>query len=334
MEGNKDTPWDRSILYAIAAACVLGIIIVGAFVIRGVPSEGFSELYFEDPEGLPTLVDAGKPVNFTFVVVSHEGRPTMYRYNVTYDEKLIQSGNFSLQPSPSERVAIEGINKKTIKIRLVPNETSLVRMDIPVNTESRMKYNAGLGTVANYGTGLGRINVITSPRGYSVIVWGENNTTRQVDVNLPSMSDKILFPGMSRGGSQDFLIFDTSKKETFRTNITSISQVGDPSRLSPLDNTSLLSKYGYKVRREIWSISNDYGNLDVLQTIREANYRYAFKKVSVKVTSEESVILGVDATAGAGTVSGEKILPSGYEIHFWVIVRDARDTDKLMAGTM
>ncbi|MDM7934093.1 MAG: hypothetical protein QUS08_01715 [Methanothrix sp.] len=330
MVGDDGTTKDRSILYAIAAACILGIIIVGALVLRGAPSEGFSELYFEDPEGLPTVAEVGEPIDFAFVVVSHEERPTQYRYNVSYNKKTVLKGEFSLRPAKIEQNYIEGINKKTIKVRLIPNETSLRMMDKPADAESKMRYNTGLGTVYTYGTGPGKINVVTSPKGYSVILWGENNTTRQIDVDLPGTSAKILVPGMSRSSSQDFLVFDTNKRETFRTNYTTIDQVGDSTRLIPLDNGSL-SSYGYTIKREIWNITNDQGNVDVLQRSITTNYRYEFKKVMVNVTSEDSVVLGAEESRTASIATGENEIPSEYEIHFWVIVRDRLDTKRLLS---
>ena len=67
---------DKTIIYAIIAACVLGIVVIGALVVftwtSGAMSESFSELYFESPKDLPSVVDVGEPVDFTFSVVSQE----------------------------------------------------------------------------------------------------------------------------------------------------------------------------------------------------------------------------------------------------------------------
>jgi len=332
MEGNSDKPNNRSILYAIIAACVLCIIIVGALVVLKTENpEGFSELYFENPEDLPTVVEAGEPVDFAFVVVSHEDKLTTYKYNVTYDKNLINSGNFTLMPPPKNLAALEGINKKTIRIRLVPNETSLVRIDRPFETVSRTTQNIDTGTIVSYSAGPGKVNIITSPKGYSVIVWGENNITQKIDVDLPGTSDKIIFPGISRGSSQDFLIFDTAKQGRFRTNISNISQVGILCNPELLDNGTV-SNYGYKVQHEIWDISNNYGYLDMLKKTIEENYRYEFKKVSVNVASEKSVIIQADEKRTADVSSGELAPPSEYEIHFWIIVMGNYDTERLLAS--
>ena len=52
MEGNdktSETGKNKTTVYAIIAACVLGIIIIGAFVLyASTSSQGFSELYFEN----------------------------------------------------------------------------------------------------------------------------------------------------------------------------------------------------------------------------------------------------------------------------------------------
>jgi hypothetical protein len=76
------------LIYAIAAACILGIIVMGALALSNHNSEGFSELYFENSDEFPMLVDIGNKVKFEFTVVSHEKERCKYRCNVSYDGGL------------------------------------------------------------------------------------------------------------------------------------------------------------------------------------------------------------------------------------------------------
>jgi hypothetical protein len=124
MEGNdkdKDTGNNKTIVYAIIAACILGIIVIGALVLYGGTSEGFSELYFEDPDELPRIVNAGEDVRFNFTLVSHEMTPLTYKYNITFDDELIEESNTSLEPG----------NNKTFDIVFVPRNSSLIPFDMP-----------------------------------------------------------------------------------------------------------------------------------------------------------------------------------------------------------
>lgn len=124
MEGNdkgKDTGNGKAIVYATIAACILGIIVIGALVLNSNTSEGFSELYFEGPEELQKIVNAGENVKFNFTLVSHESRPLTYKYNVTFDDKLIKEDDISLEPGENE----------TLNVAFVAQNSSLVPFDVP-----------------------------------------------------------------------------------------------------------------------------------------------------------------------------------------------------------
>ena len=156
MEGKEKT-----IVYAFAAACILGIIIVGALVLTShTTEEGFSELYFKDPDMLPSVVKIGDKIDFAFTTVSHEKKQTAYDYRVTYDGHDIRSGSFSLEPSSS----------KTINVSMTPKNSSLVKMTDPVVNLSKMKYNATLGTISSQDYGFDRMKILTSPNGYSLVL--------------------------------------------------------------------------------------------------------------------------------------------------------------------
>lgn len=113
MEGTEKT-----IMYAIAAACILGIVIVGALALTShTTEEGFSELYFKNPDMISRVIKIGDKIDFAFTTASHEKKQTAYDYRVTYDGHNIRSGSFSLEPSSS----------KTINVSMTPRNSSLVK---------------------------------------------------------------------------------------------------------------------------------------------------------------------------------------------------------------
>ena len=122
MEGTR-----KFIVYAIAAACILGLIIVGALVLTShTTEEGFSELYFKNPDMISRVIKIGDKIDFAFTTVSHEKKQTAYDYRVTYDGHDIRSGSFSLEPS----------SYKTINVSMTPKNSSLVKktdLDVVVN---------------------------------------------------------------------------------------------------------------------------------------------------------------------------------------------------------
>jgi hypothetical protein len=307
MEGNKKT-----IVYAFAVACIFGIIIVGALVLTShTTDEAVTELYFKDPGTLSSMVKIGDKIDFAFTL-SHEKKQTAYNYRVTYDGNDISSGSFSREPS----------SFKTINVSMTPKNSSLVLMTGPVVSLSEMKYNAALGTISSQGYGLDRMKILTSPNGYSLILWGANNTTKQMDVNMPG---KFILPiRLQIMDGVGLLIFDPKLKESYNTSLRTLIPEGGQEVTSPSDGQSL-SNLGYTIRRDDWNIVNDRGNIDILHKNSSTIYRYAFKKVSVKVSSTGSEISGTGESAKPAVSDTQT--DSEYEIHFWIVVKE--DPDKL-----
>jgi hypothetical protein len=304
---------EKSIVYALAAACILGIVIVGALVLTShTTEEGFSELYFNDPDTIRNMVKIGDKIDFTFTTASHEKRQTAYDYKVTYDGHEIRSGSFSLEPSSSN----------TINVSLTPKNTSLVIKTDPIVNQYKIKYNAALGTISNQGYGVDRMKILTSPNGYSLILWGANNTTRQIDVNLPG---KFILP-IKLQNADDFnlLILDPKRKESYNTTIRTVIPERDQKNTAPSDG-QYLSDLGYTIRRDDWNAVNDRGNIDFQYKLSKTIYRYAFQKVSVKVSSTGSEIRGAGESAKPAV--SDTRTGSEYEIHFLIIVKE--DPDKL-----
>ncbi len=309
---------DKITVHAVAAACILGIIIVGALALasRTTP-EGFSELYFNDPDAIPSMIKIGEKIDFAFTIVSHEKKQTIYDYSVTYDGNNIRSGSFSLVPTSTTQY------KKTINVSLTPNSSSLVEIADPVVNRSRMRYNAALGTASCGAPDSNRIDLITSPNGYSLISWGTNNTAKQIDITTPG---KFILPIRlqldSISDDAGLLIFDPKLKESCNTSLRTIIPEGSQENIKPSDGLSL-SKLGYTIRCDNWDIVNDRGNIDVLHTNISTTLRYAFKKVSVKVSSTESEIHAPGEAAKPA--DNDMQVGSEYEIHFWILVKEDLD---------
>jgi len=59
----------RTIVYAIAAACILGMIIIGALVLTSdMTEEEITELYFENLNTLPHVIQKGDKIDFAFTL--------------------------------------------------------------------------------------------------------------------------------------------------------------------------------------------------------------------------------------------------------------------------
>ena len=307
----------KNLIYAIIVVCILGIIVVGALALFSHTSEGFSELYFANPDELPKLVDIGDNVKFEFIVASHETNRSYYRYNVSYDGRIIKSGSFILMPE--ERVeAPPSSNKETIMVNLIPNISSLVKIDNPNVELSRFRCNAPFGIVSSQGTGIDNGNIVITPNGNHILFFSKNDTTRQMGINLPYKSIIPVYLQLSALSTQKgLLMFDPTKKESYSTNDSSLEQLGDPSTLN-LNISNSLSDFGYIVRKDEWSINNEHGILDILRRKIETNYFFGFKKVAVQVSSSYSQF-----RANATITSNYKPIESNYEIHFWIVVKES-----------
>jgi len=104
---------EKSGIYAIIAACVIGIFIVGFFVITYTPiTVDFSELYFEEHERLPRVISAGNKEEFTFTVDSHRKDTTSYGYLVTLNDKIVDEGSFTIPPDGNITINASVISEK------------------------------------------------------------------------------------------------------------------------------------------------------------------------------------------------------------------------------
>lgn len=123
-------------------------------------------LYFQNPDELPRLVDIGDKVKLEFTVVSHEKNRCIYRYNVFYDGRIIESEFFALMPEESN------LNKKTIEVNLIPNISSLVKMNSPNIEISRIRYNNTLRDVFSQRDEVEDGNIMVNSKWlFYIVVW-------------------------------------------------------------------------------------------------------------------------------------------------------------------
>jgi len=313
---------DRNKILVIFVACIIGLAIIAGLVLKANNSDAsadsnvsaeqiFSDLKFEDGNTIPFINYVHDNLEFAFSVVSNEKKKTDYYYNVLYDGQLMESGAFSIMPQSS--------NKKKIKVSLVLNNSSLIKVGRPNSTISYLKYNGLLGTITNNGSEFGMVNIITSPKGYSILYLG-NNASHQIDVSLP---DRMIVPFRLENGhiSEDImmLIFNPKQRELFNSSASIITQIGteddlvDPAK----PNEVFLPNYGYNLHREEWNITNDYGNLLMQHRDEYTEYRYLYKEILVEILSNNSKIKGYDYT--------KLKYPGRYDdnkIHFWIIVKE------------
>ena len=67
------------------------------------PKEHFTELYFNNPEGLPRIIKINETNNFSFTIVSHEKGLKNYNYSIT--SELISEKN-TITLAPGENITI------------------------------------------------------------------------------------------------------------------------------------------------------------------------------------------------------------------------------------
>ncbi len=95
------------VLKAVIVASIAGILLVSGLVFFAEkPSEkGFTELYFKDPDGLPSSLQVNESYTISFTVVSHEKNPVDYVYNVR-SPSFNDSASFSLSPGESKKIDV------------------------------------------------------------------------------------------------------------------------------------------------------------------------------------------------------------------------------------
>ncbi|MCK9631749.1 MAG: hypothetical protein M0R30_08895 [Methanoregula sp.] len=284
-------PSERTIVYGLVGACICGIIIVGAFLIFAggmfSSSSGFSELYFENHQTLPAIINENDPVNFSFTVVSHNKENTDYFYEVFAGNQIIRSGSFILPQTDSSEERLQlNLNKTSIFIEGIRFRSTLIPLNELQNTQTQITEYEGTGLI---------------------------QSDNENDSHILKDPSKIYYPVQLPENDETItLAFDPSINERFRKSTTRKIKIGDMNTIKIDDKATEIHGYrpsnvGYDTSETELTVSNDRGTISETENKTTIQYRYAFEKVSVNLSA--SPVSNPDKT-------------SYYEIHFWVFAKD------------
>jgi hypothetical protein len=251
---------EKNVTYAIIAACVVGIIIVGFFVIINTSSkESFSELYFEDHTELPMEAAVWDAQDFTFTVVSHEQNLTSYTYNVLFGENVIEEGSFVLDPG----------SNISINISFIPQISSLVFED-------------NITTLESSHFTINKPTAIPIP---SLISDANSDVSVALD---PDVSESYTYTYTAREPfSSLFISFDDINDDGFRPNYFNIRDISDAQiSISNQENLTFLPVDGIDLVFSKITVLNERGDVTITHKKTVSEYRHEFRKVSVEVVSD------------------------------------------------
>ncbi len=96
---------EKTLTYAVIAASIIAIVLLGYFTFRGESEVELVELYFQDPDTLPQVMVIGREYDIAFEVVSHKKSEEEFTYVIEAEGKVIKEGKFFLSPSEAKRVS-------------------------------------------------------------------------------------------------------------------------------------------------------------------------------------------------------------------------------------
>ena len=282
---------EKKVIYAIIAACIIGIFIVGFLVVTYTTTKvGFSELYFEEHEKLPKIITVGKEEPFSFTVASHELNITSYKYVVSLGDDILEEGDFVLYPG-------ENI---TVNVSFAPTNSSLTLVRNLTTTESSHLIFSRPSTITSGNTNVESDGRVLMPVKFPIA--GDKNNTIFLKID-PNSSEEYTFRYSAKEPVTETLIcFGASNLDKTPNCIEAkyTSQIGiNLSDYNILRNISIFPRTGFDFINSTTIISSNYGDIRVSYEKTISEYRYEFKKVSVEVTSEDG---------------------TEYGIHYWTIV--------------
>ena len=282
---------EKKVVYAIIAACIIGIFIVGLLVVTHIPmKEDFSELYFKEHGKLPKIINAGVEEQFAFTVASHELNITSYKYVVSLDADILDEGDFVLHSG-------ENI---TVDVSFTLTKSSLTFARNLTTTESSCLIFSRPSTMTSGNTNVESDGRVLMPVKFPIA--GDKNNTIFLKID-PNSSEEYTFRYNAKEPVTETLIcFDASNLDKTPNCIEAryISQIGiNLSNYNILRNISIFPRTGFDFINSTTIISSNHGNIRMSYEKTISEYRFEFKKVSVEVISEDG---------------------TEYEIHYWTIV--------------
>ena len=245
---------EKKVIYAIIAACVIGIVIVGFLVVTYTSTKkGFSELYFEEHEKLPKIINAGEEEEFAFTVASHELNMTSYEYVVSLDDEILEEGDFVLYPGKNI----------TVNVSFIPEISSLMLVDHAENNWS-----------------------LRIPQKIEPITFLKSGNFTKIEKGL---FFKGAIPLIDGEEISTFINLGELRGDLVLYNYTEFYRFGDINKLEPVNLTMRkdFSNLGYKRYTKRCDIKRDGENISLEISYKNIEYRYKFKRISVEVTSED-----------------------------------------------
>ena len=87
------------------AIIIISLVIIAFLIMQSIsPKETFTELYFNNPEGLPRIIKINETNNFSFTIVSHEKEQKQYAYSIT-SELISEKNELSLAPGENATIS-------------------------------------------------------------------------------------------------------------------------------------------------------------------------------------------------------------------------------------
>ena len=128
------------LLLLLVLITLVSLLIFNAF--QQIPKEGFSEIYFDDFNEIPTSIKLNEPLKFSFIVINKEANEENYDYIVMIKYKskqdIIDSGSFSLKNNEiniiEETILVkEDFNLAIVSVKLLNKNQEIhfwVRQDV------------------------------------------------------------------------------------------------------------------------------------------------------------------------------------------------------------
>jgi uncharacterized membrane protein len=108
------------------AIIIISLVIIAFLIMQSIsPKETFTELYFNNPGGLPRIIKINETNNFSFTIISHEKELKNYNYSIT-SELISEKNDITLAPGENITIArsimAKEIGEGNVTISLDKNE--------------------------------------------------------------------------------------------------------------------------------------------------------------------------------------------------------------------
>ncbi len=100
----------RSILYGLVTSTLLAVLFIITLMVTSAAETESSELYFEEPESLPTVIHLGEDFSFSFTLANKGEDTEAYTYSVYKDlglgQELVMAGSITLHDDEQATIPV------------------------------------------------------------------------------------------------------------------------------------------------------------------------------------------------------------------------------------